>query len=268
MRTARASGDRRPRTDGTSTIPTSRTAGGLVGLAGRSRARLAAPARADGDRVVRAPPGGTGDRSADGEDEERRHERDGVPQMPGETIPHSFDGSIARMPETRRSSTRGRPGRSGCPTSRRGRPGRSRVRCGHARCCRRSRTRSRAAARAGSTAGAAPPPTPTTCGSTSAGGCSRRRSRQGLPVVLLLIPRLHYADPGDLPDELAGELGILLARVERAIRSIGEIGRVHLCRWGDGSEHLHWWFWPGRRGSRSSTAASPRSGTTSSRRRP
>ncbi len=34
----------------------------------------------------------------------------------------------------------------------------------------------------------------------------------------------------------------MIARVERAIRSIGEIGRVHVCRWGDGGEHLHWWF--------------------------
>src|SRR5262245_46966393 len=40
----------------------------------------------------------------------------------------------------------------------------------------------------------------------------------GLPVVLLLIPREHYGDPGDLPDELAAELGVLLARIERAIR--------------------------------------------------
>jgi diadenosine tetraphosphate (Ap4A) HIT family hydrolase len=64
----------------------------------------------------------------------------------------------------------------------------------------------------------------------------------GLPVVLLLEPRDHYAEPGDLPDELAAELGLLLARVERAIRSVGEIGRVHVCRWGDGGEHLHWWF--------------------------
>jgi diadenosine tetraphosphate (Ap4A) HIT family hydrolase len=61
-------------------------------------------------------------------------------------------------------------------------------------------------------------------------------------MVLLLFPRTHYADPGDLPEELAGELGVLLGRVERAVRSIGEIGRVHVCRWGDGSEHLHWWF--------------------------
>jgi diadenosine tetraphosphate (Ap4A) HIT family hydrolase len=64
----------------------------------------------------------------------------------------------------------------------------------------------------------------------------------GLPVIVLLEPRAHYAEPGDLPDELAAELGILLARVERAVRSVGEIGRVHVCRWGDGSEHLHWWF--------------------------
>ena len=41
---------------------------------------------------------------------------------------------------------------------------------------------------------------------------------------------------------LARELGVMLDRVERAVRSAGEIGRVHVCRWGDGSEHLHWWF--------------------------
>ncbi len=58
----------------------------------------------------------------------------------------------------------------------------------------------------------------------------------------MLEPRAHFAEPGDLPDELAAELGVLLARIERAIRSIGEIGRVHVCRWGDGGEHLHWWF--------------------------
>ena len=64
----------------------------------------------------------------------------------------------------------------------------------------------------------------------------------GLPVVLLLEPRAHYVEPGELTDELAAELGLLIAHVEHAIRSIGEIGRVHVCRWGDGGEHLHWWF--------------------------
>ena len=64
----------------------------------------------------------------------------------------------------------------------------------------------------------------------------------GLPVVVLLEPRRHFAEPGDLSDELAAALGVLLARIERAVRGVGEIGRVHVCRWGDGGEHLHWWF--------------------------
>jgi hypothetical protein len=64
----------------------------------------------------------------------------------------------------------------------------------------------------------------------------------GLPVIVLLEPRAHVGEPGELPDDLAAEQGVLLARVERAVRGIGEIGRVHVCRWGDGSEHLHWWF--------------------------
>jgi diadenosine tetraphosphate (Ap4A) HIT family hydrolase len=64
----------------------------------------------------------------------------------------------------------------------------------------------------------------------------------GLSVVVLLEPREHYAEPGDLPDEVAADLGVMLARVERAVRAVGEIGRVHVCRRGDGGEHLHWWF--------------------------
>jgi hypothetical protein len=64
----------------------------------------------------------------------------------------------------------------------------------------------------------------------------------GLPLVLILEPREHFSAPADLPDELAAEQGLLLSRIERAICSIGELGRVHVCRWGDGSEHLHWWF--------------------------
>ena len=64
----------------------------------------------------------------------------------------------------------------------------------------------------------------------------------GLPFVAFLEPREHYAEPGDLPAELAAEQGVLLARIERAVRSLDGVGRVHVCRWGDGSEHLHWWF--------------------------
>lgn len=64
----------------------------------------------------------------------------------------------------------------------------------------------------------------------------------GLPIVLILEPREHYDAPGDLPDDLAREQGVLLGRVERAVLSVGEIGRVHIGRWGEGGAHLHWWF--------------------------
>ncbi|HKP17601.1 MAG TPA: hypothetical protein VJT84_03915 [Gaiellaceae bacterium] len=64
----------------------------------------------------------------------------------------------------------------------------------------------------------------------------------GLPMVAMLETREHYAGLPDLPAELAEDLGPQLARVERAVRSLGEIGNVHVCRYGDGSEHLHWWL--------------------------
>lgn len=64
----------------------------------------------------------------------------------------------------------------------------------------------------------------------------------GLPAVVILEPRAHVDAPGDLPDDVAADMGRMLARVGRAVRGIGEIGRVHVCRWGDGAEHMHWWF--------------------------
>jgi diadenosine tetraphosphate (Ap4A) HIT family hydrolase len=64
----------------------------------------------------------------------------------------------------------------------------------------------------------------------------------GLPVVVILEPREHFAGPADLPAELAREQGIMLGRVERAVMAVGGIARVHIGRWGEGAEHLHWWF--------------------------
>jgi diadenosine tetraphosphate (Ap4A) HIT family hydrolase len=64
----------------------------------------------------------------------------------------------------------------------------------------------------------------------------------GLPVIVLLEPREHVSEPGDLTDELAAELGIMIARLDRAIGSIEGVGRVHNGRWGEGGAHLHWWF--------------------------
>ena len=61
-------------------------------------------------------------------------------------------------------------------------------------------------------------------------------------MIVLLEPRAHLAGPADLPAELAREQGVMLGRVERAVLSVGGIGQVHIGRWGEGAEHLHWWF--------------------------
>ena len=67
------------------------------------------------------------------------------------------------------------------------------------------------------------------------------REPSGMPVIVILSPRGHH-DMGDLPGELQGELGPLLVRIERAVATVGDVGRVHVCRWGDGGEHFHVWF--------------------------
>ena len=61
-------------------------------------------------------------------------------------------------------------------------------------------------------------------------------------MIVLLEPREHFAGPADLPDEHAREQGVMLGRVERAVLAVGGIARVHIGRWGEGAEHLHWWF--------------------------
>lgn len=63
----------------------------------------------------------------------------------------------------------------------------------------------------------------------------------GLPAVLMLEPREHH-DLADLPARLVASLGPMIFRVERAVLSLGGIGRVQMARWGDGGEHLHLWF--------------------------
>ena len=63
----------------------------------------------------------------------------------------------------------------------------------------------------------------------------------GLPIVLILECRSHL-DMGDLPNLLAAELGVMTVRLERAVRSLDGVARVHVNRWGDGSAHLHMWF--------------------------
>lgn len=59
-----------------------------------------------------------------------------------------------------------------------------------------------------------------------------------LPFMVNLMPRAHL-DLGDLDDTMAGEFGVIVARVTRAVEALDAIGRVHLNKWGDGGAHLH-----------------------------
>ncbi len=63
----------------------------------------------------------------------------------------------------------------------------------------------------------------------------------GLPCVVILHTRRHVDFP-DLDEGLAAELGPMLLKVQRAVAAVPDVGNVHVCRWGDGSEHFHVWF--------------------------
>lgn len=57
-------------------------------------------------------------------------------------------------------------------------------------------------------------------------------------LTLMLQPKAHH-DLSDLPDDLAGELGLLLVRTSRAVEALPNIARAHISKWGDGGAHLH-----------------------------
>ncbi len=59
-----------------------------------------------------------------------------------------------------------------------------------------------------------------------------------LPFAAMLMPRAHL-DLGDLDDVHAAELGKLIVRIDRAVRTLPAVGRVHVNKWGDGGAHLH-----------------------------
>jgi diadenosine tetraphosphate (Ap4A) HIT family hydrolase len=65
-----------------------------------------------------------------------------------------------------------------------------------------------------------------------------------LPGSVWVASRVHVDSFQDLPPEAAATFGDLCARVERAIVALGDVGRVHLYRWGDGGAHFHVWFLP------------------------
>lgn len=63
----------------------------------------------------------------------------------------------------------------------------------------------------------------------------------GFPFVGVLEPRAHL-DLDDLDDDMAADMGRVLALVNQAVSSLPSVGRVHMGRFGDGRAHLHWIF--------------------------
>lgn len=65
-----------------------------------------------------------------------------------------------------------------------------------------------------------------------------------LPGTVWLASREHADSFADLSPDVAAAFGPVVARVERAILARGDVGRVHLYRWGDGGAHFHVWLMP------------------------
>jgi len=65
-----------------------------------------------------------------------------------------------------------------------------------------------------------------------------------LPGTVWLASRQHFDSFADMPEHLAEDFARVVARTERAILALGDVGRVHLYRWGDGGAHFHVWLLP------------------------
>jgi diadenosine tetraphosphate (Ap4A) HIT family hydrolase len=65
-----------------------------------------------------------------------------------------------------------------------------------------------------------------------------------LPGTVWLASREHVDSFLDLPGASLAAFGPVVARVERAMLTLGDVGRMHLYRWGDTGAHFHVWFLP------------------------
>jgi diadenosine tetraphosphate (Ap4A) HIT family hydrolase len=65
-----------------------------------------------------------------------------------------------------------------------------------------------------------------------------------LPGAVWIASKQHFDSFADMPDEVAASFASVVSRAERAILALGDVGRVHLYRWGDGGAHFHVWLIP------------------------
>lgn len=73
----------------------------------------------------------------------------------------------------------------------------------------------------------------------------RWRIRAGVrsSVKQVFLETRSHVDMCDMPPTEAAELGPMLQRVEKAMLAAGDVGRVHVHRWGDGGAHFHLWLY-------------------------
>jgi len=73
----------------------------------------------------------------------------------------------------------------------------------------------------------------------------RWRVRRGVrsAVKQVFLETRAHVDMLDMPPTEAAELGPMLQRIERAVLASGDVGRVHVHRWGDGAAHFHLWLY-------------------------
>ena len=57
------------------------------------------------------------------------------------------------------------------------------------------------------------------------------------PFPAYMLETVNHIDFEDFDDEMAADFGVISVRLERAIRGLGTVGRVHVNRWGDGGSH-------------------------------
>lgn len=73
----------------------------------------------------------------------------------------------------------------------------------------------------------------------------RWRVRAGIraSVKQVFLETRAHVDLSDMSASQAAELGPVLQRIERAMLATGDVGRVHIHRWGDGAAHFHLWLY-------------------------
>lgn len=76
----------------------------------------------------------------------------------------------------------------------------------------------------------------------------RSKEQTSVPGTVILETRRHFDSFVDLPPALLTQFGPLVAAIERCLLDLGDVSRVHVSRWGDGSAHFHVYLYPRPRG--------------------